>query len=311
MSGESPAAAPAVPSPAATPAAVHVALLAVQLMFSGLHVVGKVVLVEIHPLALACLRVGVATPVLLALAWRRDRALPARGDLPLLALLGALGVFGNQVLFIWGLSFTTATDAAILMPSIPVFAAGLAVLLGIERVGPRRLGGIALAVAGALVVLLHPGHASFGDRGTLGNFLILANCLCYAGFLVLQRPLLERLGWRTVIAWSFLFGSLGVLAVGGGELGAIEPAAVSGGAWLGVAFILIFPTLLGYSLATWAVRRSSPTLVATYITLQPLLSALLAATFLGERFGSAEAAGFVLIAAGLWLVSRRRRAPVG
>lgn len=308
MSDESPAAAPDVRTPAAPPVAVHVALLAVQLMFSGLHVVGKVVLVEIHPLALACLRVGVATPVLLALAWRRDRALPARGDLPLLALLGALGVFGNQVLFIFGLSFTTATDAAILMPSIPVFAAGLAVALGIERVGPRRLGGIALAVAGALVVLLHPGHLPFGDRGTLGNFLILSNCLCYAGFLVLQRPLLERLGWRTVIAWSFLFGSLGVLAVGGGELAAIDPAAVSTGAWLGVAFILIFPTLLGYSLATWAVRRSSPTLVATYITLQPLLSALLAATFLGERFGAAEAAGFVLIAAGLWLVSRRRGA---
>jgi drug/metabolite transporter (DMT)-like permease len=116
-----------------------------------------------------------------------------------------------------------------------------------------------------------------------------------------------------VIAWSFLFGSLGVLAVGGGELAALEPGAVSRGAWLGVAFILLFPTVLGYLIATWAVRRSSPTLVAAYTTLQPPLSSLLAAAFLGERFGVAEVLGFSLIAGGLWLVSRRRRraAPTG
>jgi drug/metabolite transporter (DMT)-like permease len=270
------------------------------------------VLAEMHPLALAVLRVGFATPVLLAIAWRRDRVLPARRDLPWLALLGALGVFGNQVLFIWGLSLTTATDAAILMPSIPVFAAGLAVALGLERVGLRRLAGIALAVAGGLVVL-DPTRFSLADRAAVGNLLILVNCLFYAGFLVLQRPVLERLPWRTVIAWSFLFGSLGVLAVGGGELAALEPGAVSRGAWLGVAFVLLFPTVLGYLLATWAVRRSSLTLVAAYTTLQPPLSALLAAAFLDERFGVAEEIGFSLIAGGLWLVSRRRRraAPTG
>lgn len=288
-----------------TPLAVHLTLLAVQAMFSGLHVVGKVVMVEIHPLVLAGLRVGFATPVLLAFAWWHDRVLPQRRDLPLLALLGALGVFGNQVLFIWGLSMTTATDAAILMPSIPVFAAGLAIVLGIERVGPRRLTGIALTVAGALVVL-GPSGFTLADRAALGNLLVLVNCLCYAGFLVLQRPLLERLPWRTLVAWSFLFGSLGVLAVAGGELAALDPAAVSGKVWAGIAFILIFPTALGYLLATWAVRRSSPTLVAAYTTLQPLLSALLAAAFLGERIGAGEAAGFALIAGGLWLVSRRR-----
>jgi drug/metabolite transporter (DMT)-like permease len=94
--------------------------------------------------------------------------------------------------------------------------------------------------------------------------------------------------------------------VGGGELAALEPAAVSARVWLGVAFILVFPTVIGYLLATWAVRRSSPTLVAAYTTLQPLLSALLAAAFLGERIGAAEVAGFALIAGGLWLVSRRR-----
>jgi drug/metabolite transporter (DMT)-like permease len=137
--------------------------------------------------------------------------------------------------------------------------------------------------------------------------MILANCCLFAGFLVVQRPLLKRLPWRTVIAGSFLFGSLGVFAVGGRELAAIELGELPPAAWLAVAYVLL-TTLLAYMANTWAVRRSSPTLVAAYTTLQPVASALLAAWFLGETIGWNSVAGFVLIAAGLWVVSRRQAA---
>jgi drug/metabolite transporter (DMT)-like permease len=295
---------PAADDEAGGAVALHAGLLAVQLLFSAFHVAGKYALAEIHPFALACLRVGFVTPVLVLLAWRHDRRLPGLRDLPWLALLGALGVFGNQVLFLWGLSYTTATNAAILMPSIPVFAAGIGAVLGIDRIGPRRLAGIALAVAGALAVL-DPARFSLADEETLGNLLVLTNTFLYAGFLVLQRPVLERLPWRTVLAGSFAFGSIGVLAVGGRELAAVEVGAVSAGAWWAVGVALV-ATLGAYALNTWAVRRSSPTLVAAYTTLQPLTSALLAALLLGETMGANAALGFGLIAGGLWLVSRRR-----
>lgn len=287
------------------PAGVHWALIAVQLSFSGFHVFGKVVLESVDPLAVASLRVLVATPLLFLLAARHGPLRVPRRELPQLALLGLFGVFANQVLFVTGLRLTTATNAAILMPAIPVFAAGLAVAAGIERLGWRRLTGVALAVAGALA-LLRPGRFSLGDDAILGNLLILANCLSYAAFLVLQRPLVERLPWRTVLAWAFAFGGLGVLAVGGPTLAALAPAAVPSEAWAGLLYILAFPTALAYSLNTWAIRRSSPTLAAAYVTAQPLTTALLAALLLAERPGWREAAGFLLIAAGLTLVSRRR-----
>ena len=287
------------------PPRLHVALLVVQLLFSGLHVVGKDVLGELHPMALACLRAGFAAPALVAFAlWRRCRW-PALRDLPILALLGLLGVAANQVLFIQGLAYTTATNAAILMPSIPVFAAGLGALFGIERIGPRRLAGIGLAVAGALAVL-DPTAFSLADKQTVGNLLILVNCLAFAAFLVLHRPVMRRLPWQTVIAGSFVFGALFVFAVGAPALLATDFSALSPGTLGGIAYILVFPTLIGYGLNTWAVRRSSPTIVAAYTTIQPLASAALAAIFLGETFGWKEGIGFVLIAAGLWVVSRRQ-----
>lgn len=286
-----------------SPWKVHVGLLAVQLLFSGFHVAGKSALGELEPLALACMRVGFVAPVLVVLAWRHDRVIPSPRDCLHLAVLGSLGVFGNQVLFLTGLSLTTATNAAILMPSIPVFAAGVGAVLGIERVGAKRLLGIALAVAGALAVL-DPTRFAL-DQQTLGNLLVLANTFLYASFLVLQRPVLKRLPWRTVIAGAFVSGALGIFAVGGPTLLAVRPAEVSTGTWLAVAYALL-ATLAAYMLNTWAVRRSSPTLVAAYTTLQPLTSASLAALFLGESMGANAALGFVLIAAGLWVVSRRR-----
>ncbi len=288
-------------------AIVHLSLFAVQATFSGLHIFGKVVLESVHPLALASMRVLFAAPVLLALAWRHDRTLPKARDLPILALLGLLGVFLNQILFIFGLRATTATNAAILMTSIPVFAVAAGAALKIERIGIRRIQGVTLAVVGSLV-LLGPGRFELGEGTTFGNLLVLLNCLSFAFFLVLQRPVLARLPWRTVLAWAFVFGGAGVVAVGGGELRALaaQPSAVPALAWVGVGYILLFPTVIAYTLNTWAVRRSSPSVVATYTTLQPLLTALAALPLLGEALGWPQAAGFLLIAGGLLRVSRRR-----
>ena len=285
---------------------VHLALLLVQLFFGGFHVVAKAVLAQMEPLALAAIRVAVASPILAVMAWRHDRVLPAAREMPRLALLGSLGIFANQILFITGLKHTTATNASILMTSLPVFAVATAAILGIEKIGPRRLAGIVLSVAGALV-MVNPLRFEGGQGAALGNTLILLNALAYALFLVLQRPVLARIPWRTLIAWSFLWGGAGIVIVGTPALARLDWAAVPAGTWLGVAYIILFATVFAYAVNTWAVRRSSPALVAAYGTLQPLVATLLAATFLGERFGWVEGIGFALIVAGLFQVSEARR----
>lgn len=303
----------ASPHPAATPAPasllrVHLALLAVQLAFSGFHVIAKLLFSELHPLAVVAVRVVAAAPLLFVFAWRHDRVLPRWRDLPSLALLGLLGVCFNQVLFVLGLERTLATNAGILMPSVPVFAVAVAALTGIERIGRRRLLGIGLAVAGALVVL-DPTSFHLAPEQTVGNLLILLNCLCYALFLVLQRPVLERLPWRTVIAWAFLFGAVGVGAIGAPALRAADFGNLSGTALSGLAYVVLVPTVFAYATNTWAIRRSTPSLVAAYVTLQPLSTATFARLVLDEPLGWRQIAGFVLIAAGLWRVSTAAARP--
>lgn len=284
---------------------LHLALLFVQATFGAFHVVGKFVLRDVEPLAVACLRILVSTPLLFLLAYRSERRLPAPGDLLRLALLGFLGVFVNQVFYIYGLRMTSATNAAILMPSIPVFVALLLSLSGRERLGGRRWAGVLLASGGALV-LFDWSRAEFGGGAMAGNALLLTNCLAYALYLVLQRGLLARLRPLTVVAWAFGFGGMGVLAVGLPALARAPLSALSPAVLSGLLYIALVPTGINYALNTWALGRSSPALVAAYTTLQPVAAAILAAAFLGERAGWREGAGFLLVTAGLFLVSGRR-----
>ncbi|HWM93945.1 MAG TPA: DMT family transporter [Thermoanaerobaculia bacterium] len=302
--------APAPSPPAPRPgAAVHVTLLFVQLCFGTFHVVAKGLLAGMEPMAVVGLRVAIATPLLALWAWRHDRTIPSRQDWAWLLLLGGLGVTANQILFILGLQHTTANNASILMTSLPVFAAAAGALLGIERVSGRRLLGIALAVGGALV-MVNPGRFSIAGtagRTSFGNFLILGNALSYALFLVLQRPILQRLPWRTVIAGSFVCGGPLVLAASLPALVSTDLGEIPLAGWMGVLYIALFATVFAYAANTWAVRRSSPALVAAYGMLQPVVTAGLATVYLGETLGWVEGVGFALIVAGLWQVS----APAG
>ena len=291
---------------------VHLALLFVQVTFGAFHVISKGVLVHLSPLALAGVRAMVAAPLVMAFAWHLERVVPRRRDLPALAGLGLLGVLGNQVLYILGLQLTTAGTAGILMPSIPVFALAIAAALGIERLDRRRVTGVGLAVAGALV-LLGPGGVAGGGGSTLGNLLILGNCASYAAYLVLQRPLLFRLPPLTVVAWTFFFGGIATVAVSAPAMLRATFSALPAAAWWGVAYIILIPTAINYVLNSWALRRSSPALVATYTTLQPVIATALAFLFLHERPGLRELGGFSLIASGLAFVAvaAARRARVG
>ena len=72
-------------------------------------------------------------------------------------------------------------------------------------------------------------------------------------------------------------------------------------------YIILVPTLAAYYLNAWALTRVSPSTVATYIYLQPLIAFGLAPWILGERFNSRILIASLLIFAGVGVVTRRGR----
>lgn len=239
---------------------VHASLVWVQLTFGGFHVFGKYVLEHVHPLAVAGIRIIGALPLLMLLAWRVEHTMPRWRDLPWLAALGLLGVFGNQVLFLLGLKLTTATNAAIMMPSIPVFTVAIAAFFGVEKLRSKQAVGVGLAVVGALV-MLNPFRFTMAREMFFGNLLILLNCLSYSGYLVLQRPVLKRLPPLTTVAGAFFFGGIGILALTWRDVAAVPFGELPKLVYVGLGYSILIQTTINYSLQMWAMDRSTPSLI--------------------------------------------------
>ena len=137
--------------------------------------------------------------------------LPAdKREWPQLALQALLGVFCNQLFFLYGVQLTDATTAAIVNLSLPIFTASLAVCMGVEVPRWRTAAGIALAVAGAAVLKLGAGSssspASSSSRSlalnTAGITVLLLGALASAVYLLLQASMLKRHPALLVTTWE-------------------------------------------------------------------------------------------------------------
>ncbi|MEO8347553.1 MAG: EamA family transporter, partial [Acidobacteriota bacterium] len=126
---------------------VPLALAAAQAGFALFPIFGKLALVSIPPFVIAAIRVALAA-AMLEIVRRTAPVEPVRReDRRLLMLLAILGVSLNQVLFIVGLSLTSAINTTILISSIPAFTLAAAALLGREALTPRAVVGTLLAGA--------------------------------------------------------------------------------------------------------------------------------------------------------------------
>lgn len=285
----------------------HIALITVQVLFGTWPVLGKFVLRSMSSSMLVASRLTGAAVVFLIIQ-RNIRPLLKmhRKDFLMLAFSSAIGVVGNQFLYVKGLSLTTAINATLISTTIPVFALLMSIFFGYDRLSVRRFMGMLLAAIGVLY-LVNPFRGAFTAETTIGNILIVSNSLLYGTYIVLSKDLFERYGALNVITWIFLVGTVVTLPVG------ILTARNEHLASLGIAIlaslvvIILLPTVGAYYLNGWALTKVAPSVVAVYIYLQPLIAFGLAPTILGETWNSRTIVSSLLIFVGVAIVTRRSR----
>ncbi len=287
----------------------YAALLLVQLFFGLFPLAGKRAFDHYSPAAVVAWRIATGAVVLGAIAAARygRAAWISRGDWPRVGACALLGVALNMLLFLEGLERSTAVNAALLLPLIPVFTLAIAILAGHERFDLRRALGITLACAGGGLVLAQRGP-DLSRTYLLGNLLIVANELSYAGYLVAARPLLARHPPIVALAWVFALALLAipVLLVRGAEAFPVGASAASRGALL---YIVVFATVLTYLLNAFALARVSSSTTAAFIFVQPLITIAGGRAWLDEPLPEHWAIAAALTVAGVWLVARRRTRP--
>ncbi len=289
--------------------ATHAALLLVQFAFASQAVEAKVAMMpraqggeEIFPEALAMIRMFGGA--LFFQAFVRVRGTQgvaiARADHLRLAGLSVIGIALNQTLFLMGLRWTTPFSTSLLGATIPVFAAGLAVIFGKEQLRLRTVVGIAVALAGVLSLI---GVGSI-DRGAI---LVALNSLSYAAYVVLSRDIVVRVGALRAVAWIFTYAAI-LFAPFGLRAMITEVPVLTGRGWMFVVYIVAMPTIVAYLLNAWALGRSSATMVTVYIYLQPLIAAVLAWAQLGHGITKRAWLAAALILIGLRVVASRQPA---
>lgn len=297
--------------PSSSPAAPHVALLLVQLMFATFPIVGKIALRQLPSTGVVMFRVAGAALAFWCLRGmlsnREREAVQSRNDYLRLALLSLLGVVLNQFMFVKGLELSTVINATLLGVAIPVWTLIVSLVLGRERISLRTTLGILLAMSG-VIYLIDPARAEFTSATTLGNILLIANTAAYGAYLALSQSMVNRYGALTVISWIFLFACVAALPVGGYHLAQVSLADVSSGAWMAILYIILVPTVAAYYLNAWALARVPPSIVAAYIYLQPLIAFALAPLVLGERLDGRTWTAAALVFAGVAVTTIKRGA---
>lgn len=286
---------------------IHLALLTVGLTYSANYTIAKYVMPEfIGAYGIIALRVIIGG----LLFWVSDyflgpEKIKYKRDYLALAGLSLLGVAINQLTFFKGLSMTTPITASVLMTSSPIIVLIAAYFVLHERISMQKLLGVALGATGAILLIGISGF-SFTSDTFLGNVLIVVNAVSFSLYMVLVKPLLMRYKAMTIIKWIFFFASFVVVPFGYEELRMVDWLNLPYQVWLALGFIIVCATWLVYLLNNWSLKFVSPSLVTSYIYVQPVFSTIIAVFFRGDKLTIEETGYALLIFVGVYLVSIRR-----
>jgi len=280
-------------------------------LFGSSVVAVRVAVQEVPPLSLAVLRFGqggLVLVVLLLLAGMRELLRVKWHDLPLLMLLGAVLFTVFPVTFNASLHLIEASRGALVLATIPLWSALLARMVQSERLVPRQVVGVFLSLGGVGLALADRGLGWQGGLGTLaGDGLMLATALCGAAYGVLAQRALARYNALTVTTYAMVLGTLLLLpaALVEGLVGVLPQLDRQTVAL--VVFLGVFGGALGFFLWTFALTRLTPTQVAVYINLNPLVAMVLAAVLLAEHLTIMFIAGFGAVLMGVLLLNWPKR----
>jgi drug/metabolite transporter (DMT)-like permease len=282
----------------------HLELLFVVAIWSGTFVATKFVLAQISPVISALYRYLIASAILLLL-YSRKREKINRQDVPLLFLLGLSGVTFYYLLQHYGIQYTNAIDASILISLSPAFIGLISWLFLKEALKPLTLFGLFLSLAGAILVI-NNGQFNLGqlESRLWGNILILLTAVSWAVYSVFGKKLLIKYQTLTLITWTTLIGTAGLIPFSLLELTSAPHLTLDWFGWLNMLYLGGAASVYGYLAWYRALTKLPSVTVGSYLYFRPLLTGIIASLLLKEEVGVLVVAGGCLIILGTFLSTK-------
>jgi drug/metabolite transporter (DMT)-like permease len=284
----------------------------VSLIWGATWIALKLGIATVPPILFAGTRfIAAGGLLMLLLRVRGDRMGIARAHLRRLAAVTILMIAVAYALLFWGTQFVTSGLSAMLnLAFMPAALLGIGALLGEDRFTGLRAAGVAVGVAGILILFgpkaIAP-HGAAHTRELIGGGAIIASALVYALGSVLARPLLRVYTPAHLSAFTMLGGGL-VLSVCalGFEPGAGAAMRFDWGlsAWSGWLFLVLFGSLVAFTAYLQLVRIWGTARAGAYAFVSPIVAVALGVAIFHEPVTRTDAAGMAIMLAGAWLTLR-------
>lgn len=277
------------------------------LCWAGNAIVGRLAAGHIPPVTLSFLRWSLAFLIILPFAWKhlvRDWG-AIRGRLGTMVILSVTGISAFNTMQYWALEHTQALNTLLLQSSTPLFVAIWSLLLLGIRLTLAQAGGLAVSLAGVLVILLQ------GDLTTLKNIefnfgdLIFVTALVIFGLystLSFRRPQIHGLSF---VGFTFGCGAAALIPLLVWELMTRPMMQLNTANLLTLVYVAVFPSTLAYLCFNRGVHLIGANRAAAFFHVVPMFGAAMAIVFLGEHPRLFHVIGFALVLTGVFVASRR------
>ena|SRR5690348_6726712 len=240
----------------------------------------------------------------------------SRRDLLVFFLLALVGIFPGQVFITWGTRWSLASNAALLMLTLPVSTAFLAYIFLGERMTRVRWISFALAIAGVLMCSnLDFRHMNFGKGYLLGNALIFFGTLGSAFYNSYSKKVLERYSPLEVLFYTYVGMFILMTPLVMAEEWSVFQRIPSFTArtWVGLALLTFFHNFLSMVLFLKALKHLDAIQAALSNYLITFFGIPIAVIWLGERLAPLALVGGIIILGSTLLITlwdKERTAPV-
>jgi len=268
------------------------AFAAIYFVWGSTYLAIRYAVETIPPLVAAGIRHSIAGSILLAWAWARGFR-PTRAHWISGSVVGALFFLIGHGTLHWAEQYVGSGLAALLIATEPMFILVLAWSTGQQKISRLSALGLALGVLG--VATLTGAELTVKGSSLLALSAVLMGSLAWSAGVVVSPKLklpADALG-RTAL--PTICGAVMLLAAAGltGEFHATHWANISLKSILGLAYLIVFGSVIAFTAYTWLLQRCPPALVATHTYANPVV-----AVFLGWLLASEPLTMRVVLASG-------------
>jgi drug/metabolite transporter (DMT)-like permease len=284
----------------------HLLLIFVNLIYGANFTIAKAIMPKYIPAyGFIFMRVLFALVMYALIYFLFIREPIQKKDWPRFFFCGFFGIAFNQLMFFKGISLTSSINGSLIMITTPIITYFFSQWILKETFKMSKIIGILLGMLGAGILILSSFHSKNASN-PLGDMLIWINATSFAIYLIIVRPLMAKYKPLTVIFLCFSTGFIWVFLAGFKEFQSIDWSGIPSIYYFNIGFVLFFATFVVYLFNIMAMNSLSPTVVSSYIYLQPLFAIVFATVYSNENLTYFSVAGGASIIAGLWLINKRK-----